>query len=58
VLLAVGEEVVDEHADNREEEDKQAPEDLVWYRAVGLENLDCCEFVSMTERLRWVRWMG
>lgn len=39
--LAVGEEVVDDHADDREEEDNKSPEDLVGDWAVGLEDLDC-----------------
>jgi hypothetical protein len=34
VSLAVGEEVVDEHADDGEEEDNQGPEDLVGHGAV------------------------
>jgi hypothetical protein len=34
VSLAVGEEVVDEHADDGEEEDDQGPEDLVGHGAV------------------------
>jgi hypothetical protein len=34
VSLAVGEQVVDEHADNGEEEDDESPEDLVGHRAV------------------------
>jgi hypothetical protein len=34
VSLAVGEQVVDEHADNGEEEDDKSPEDLVGNRAV------------------------
>ena len=33
VSRAVGEEVVDDHATNREEEDEQAPQDLVCHRA-------------------------
>lgn len=41
VSLAIGEEVVDDHSDNREEEDNQSPNDLVGYGAVGLEDLNC-----------------
>lgn len=40
VLGAVREEPVDDHADNGEEEDDQAPEELVDWRTVGLEDLD------------------
>lgn len=39
--LAVGEEVVDEHANDGEDEDDEGPEDLVGHRAVGLKDLDC-----------------
>ena len=39
--LAVGEEVVDDHADDGEEENDESPEDFVGYRALGIENLDC-----------------
>jgi hypothetical protein len=46
VGVAVGEEVVDDHADDREEEDNESPDDLVWYGAVGLEDLDCSTDVS------------
>lgn len=38
---AVGEEEVDDEADDGEDEDAQAPEQLVDGRAVGLEDLDC-----------------
>lgn len=41
VGMAVGEEVVDEHADNREEEYDESPDDLVGHGAVGLEDLNC-----------------
>lgn len=41
MLGAVGEEPVDDHADDGEEEDDQAPEELVQGRAVGLQDLDC-----------------
>jgi hypothetical protein len=34
VSLAVGEEIVDEHANDGEEEDDKSPEDLVGHRAV------------------------
>lgn len=46
VRLAVGEEVVDDHSDDGEEEDNKTPEDLVRDGAVGLEDLDC-RFVSI-----------
>lgn len=39
--LAVGEQVVDDHSDNGEEEDDETPEDLVGNGAVRLEDLDC-----------------
>jgi hypothetical protein len=38
--LAVREEVVDDHADNGEEEDNKSPNDLVRDGAVRLEDLD------------------
>ena len=38
-LLAVGEEVVCDDADDREDEDEECPEDLVNGRAAGLEEL-------------------
>jgi len=41
VLLAVGEERVDDHADDGEEEDDEAPDDLSEGVAVGFEDLDC-----------------
>lgn len=41
VGMAVREEVVDEHADNREEEYDESPDDLVGHGAVGLEDLNC-----------------
>jgi hypothetical protein len=40
VSLAVGEQVVDDHSDNGEEEDDEAPEDLVGNGAVRLKDLD------------------
>jgi hypothetical protein len=40
VSLAVGEEVVDEHSDDGEEEDNKSPKDLVGDGAVGLEDLN------------------
>ena len=43
---AVGEEVVNEHADEREQEDDQAPYDFVQRWAVRLDDLDCSR-VSM-----------
>lgn len=39
--LAVGEEVVNDHADNGEEEDDKSPDDLIGDRAVRLEDLNC-----------------
>ncbi len=44
--LAVGEEVIDDHADDREEEDNESPDDLVGNGAVGLEDFDCGALVS------------
>lgn len=41
VGLTVGEEVVDDHADDGEEEDDECPKHLVGDGAVGLEDLDC-----------------
>jgi hypothetical protein len=41
VGLAVGEEIVDDHADNGEEEDNENPDDLARNGAVGLEDFDC-----------------
>lgn len=41
VSLAVGEQVVDDHSDDGEEEDDETPEDLVGNGAVRLEDLDC-----------------
>ena len=38
---AVGEEPVDDHAADGEEEDDEAPGELVQGRAVGLEDLNC-----------------
>jgi hypothetical protein len=35
MCLTVGEEVVDDHTTNREQENQQGPEDLVGDRAVG-----------------------
>lgn len=40
MLRAIREEVVNQHAHNREEEDEQAPKDFVGHRTVGLEDLD------------------
>jgi hypothetical protein len=62
VSLAVGEEVIDEHADDGEEEDNKSPEDLVGDWAVRLEDLNCSttrqlqpqnEQVSSTGSCRW-----
>lgn len=41
VLGTVGEEEVDDEADDWEDEDAEAPEQLVDGRAVGLQDLDC-----------------
>lgn len=41
VVGTVGEEEVDDETDDGEDEDTQAPEQLVDGRAVGLEDLDC-----------------
>lgn len=41
VLVAFREEVVDEHADEREEEDDQGPDDLVDGGTARLEDLNC-----------------
>jgi hypothetical protein len=43
---AVGEEVVDEHANNWEEEDNKSPKDFVGHGAVALEDLNCRTHVS------------
>jgi len=55
VSRAVGEEVVDKHADNWEEEDNESPDDLVAYGAVALEDLNCgtnsSAYASQTKRL-------
>jgi hypothetical protein len=64
VSLAVGEEVVDEHADNGEKEDNKSPEDLVGDGAVRLEDLNCGaarqlqpqnKQTSQTGNYRWER---
>lgn len=39
--LAIREEPVDDHAQDREEEDKKRPEELVRRRAVGFDDFDC-----------------
>lgn len=46
VLGTVGEEPVNDHSDNGEEENDQTPEQLVNRRAVGFQDLDCCTKVS------------
>lgn len=46
VGLAVGEEVVDNHANDGEEEDDEGPNDLARNGAVGLEDLNCGALVS------------
>lgn len=38
---AVGEQVVDNHADDGEKEDDERPEDLLTRAAVGLDDFDC-----------------
>lgn len=59
---AVREEVVDDEASNRKDEDQHAPEELGESRAVGLQNLDCREglvswefLVGATHEGRWYR---
>lgn len=44
--LAVREEPVDDQTDDGEQEDAEAPEELVGRWAVGLEDLDCDARVS------------
>lgn len=39
--LAVAEEIIDDHADDGEQEDNEGPDDLVGDGAVRLEDLDC-----------------
>jgi len=46
MCLAVGEQEVDEHAHNGEEEDDQAPQELVDGRAVRFEDLDEDKYVQ------------
>lgn len=46
VGLAVGEEIVDDHADDGEEEDYEGPNDLAGDRAVRLEDLNWGTHVS------------
>jgi hypothetical protein len=41
VSLAVGEQVVDNHSDDGEQEDDETPKDLVGNGTVRLEDLDC-----------------
>jgi hypothetical protein len=41
VGCTVGEEIVDDHSDDGEEEDNQCPENLLARATVGLDNLDC-----------------
>lgn len=41
MLSTVGKQPVDDHPDDGEEEDDEAPEQLVQRRAVGLQDLDC-----------------
>lgn len=56
VSRAVREEVVYDHSDDRKQEHNQAPDDLFYNRAVGLDNLNCCanELVSSCpEAGRW-----
>ncbi len=44
--LSVREEVVDDHANNREEEDNEGPDDFSGDRAVRLEDLNCGAVMS------------
>ena len=44
--LTVGEEVVNDHADDGEEEDNKGPDDLAGDGAVRLEDLNCNTRVS------------
>lgn len=46
VGLTVGEEVVNDHADDGEEEDNKGPDDLAGDGAVRLEDLNCNTRVS------------
>lgn len=39
--LAVREEIIDDHANNREEKNDERPDNLVGDRTVRFENLDC-----------------
>lgn len=41
MLSTVGKQPVDDHSDDGEEEDNEAPEHLVQRWAVGLDDLDC-----------------
>ena len=45
--LPVGEDEVDDHADDGEQEDDKAPDELFHRGTVGLEDLDCAQVVSM-----------
>lgn len=47
VSLAVAEEIVDDHAANREDENDERPDDLVGGGAVRLEDLDCSTDTSV-----------
>jgi hypothetical protein len=61
VGLAVREEVVDNHADDGEEEYDEGPEDLVRYGALRLEDLNCNRCVSLVPvviQLRLLRGEG
>jgi len=58
VSLAVGEEVVDEHADNWEEEDDKSPEDLVGDGAVWLEDLNCSAARQLQPQNKLTSQMG
>lgn len=53
--LAVGEQVVDNHSDNGEEEDDETPEDLVGNGAVRLKDLDCAKLSVIDESRSWAR---
>jgi hypothetical protein len=50
VSLSVGKQIVDKHADYREKENNERPEDLVWDGAVRLEDFDCvCQLQLSTK---------
>lgn len=56
---AVREDEVDDHADNRKEEDDETPEELLAGRAVGLEDFDCSRNGHVSNwRLTELLWSG